>query len=137
MIHHEIKISSAICQHDTNNHKNRAGPHCKTIVSSSLGFRTVAKKYNYYIGMRSTSIIAHLVSCHCSWGTCGKAQSKNELCLLCSQKTQWRTDRVQFLSGVLSNMSCSAVVLVLVFRKKNICYCKKRIDHNFPWSTLL
>ena len=28
------------------------------------------------------------------------------------------------------------VVLFLVFRKKK-CYCKKQIDHNFPWSTLL
>ena len=43
LIHREIKISSAICQHDTNNHKNTAGPHCKTIVSSCLAFRTAAK----------------------------------------------------------------------------------------------
>ena len=115
LIHREIKISSAICQHDTNNHKNRAGPHCKTIVSSCLAFRTAAKKSNYYMGMRSTSIIAHLVSCHCPWGTCGKAQSKNELCRLCSQRTQWRTDRMQFLSDVLSNMSRSAGCFVFGF----------------------
>ena len=28
-------------------------------------------------------------------------------------------------------------VLFLVFRQKNIYYCKKQIDHNFPWSALL
>ena len=28
-------------------------------------------------------------------------------------------------------------VLFLAFRKKNQHYCKKQIDHNFPWSTLL
>ena len=70
--------------------------------------------------MRSTSIIAHLVSCHCPWGTCGKAQSENELCLLCSQKTQWRTDRVQFLSGVLSNMSRSAGCFGFGFSQKKL-----------------
>ena len=35
------------------------------------------------------------------------------------------------------NMSGSVpVVLFLVFQKYK-CYCKKQIDHNFPWSTLL
>lgn len=43
LIHHEINISSAICQQEINNHENRAGPHCKTIVSSCLGVRKVAK----------------------------------------------------------------------------------------------
>ena len=34
------------------------------------------------------------------------------------------------------NMCAVPVVLFLVFRK-NKCYCKKQIDHNFPCSTLL
>ena len=40
-----------------------------------------------------------------------------------------------------NDVTCHAVLVVLFlflfFLPKNKCYCKKQIDHNFPWPTFL
>ena len=82
----------------------------------------------------------------CGWTSfCNRVTWRNHI--VCNSYNNWANLRALIGRRAMvyesidhgSDITCPAVpvVLFLVFCKRNKCYCKKQIDHNFPWSTLL